>query len=167
MCPTFEKDKFRPTEFFQLANGTNLEHLNLSFFKQRQIQTIKICPAYLWDKFRPYKYVPHTASQQTYFIVSRSQSNPILGGGEQIWFGCKESPRVDAASQQTYFIFSGSPSNPVLGGGDQIGFKCKERPLGLMLLRSKLILLSPAPHPIQFQGEVTKYALDVKKDLWG
>ena len=84
------------------------------------------------------------------FIVSGSLFNPILGGGDQICFGCKESPRVDAASQQTYFIVSGSPSNPVLGGGDQICFECNERPLGLMLLRSKLILLSPAPHPIQF-----------------
>ena len=106
------------------------------------------------------------ASQQTYFIVSGSPSNPILGGGDQICFGCKESPRVDAASQQTYFIVSGSPSNPVLWGGDQICFECKERPLGLMLLRSKLILLSPAPHPIQFYREVTKYALGVKEKLW-
>ena len=37
--------------------------------------------------------------------------------------------------------------------------------LGFMLLRSKLISLSPAPHPIQCKGEVTKYALGVQKKL--
>ena len=37
--------------------------------------------------------------------------------------------------------------------------------LEFMLLRSKLILLSPAPHPIQYWGEVTKYALGVQKNF--
>ena len=33
-----------------------------------------------------------TASQQVYFIVSGSPSKPILGGGDQICFECKERP---------------------------------------------------------------------------
>ena len=37
---------------------------------------------------------------------------------------------------------------------------------GFMRLCSKLILLSLAPHPIQFYGEVTKYTLGVKEKLW-
>ena len=52
---------------------------------------------------------------------------------------------VEAASQQTYFIVSGSPCNTMLVGGDQNTILGILSPVGLMLLRSKLILLSPAP----------------------
>ena len=48
------------------------------------------------------------ASQQTYFIVSGSPSNIVLGGGKYYAWNIKTCG-VDAASQQTYFIVSSSP----------------------------------------------------------
>ena len=64
------------------------------------------------------------ASQQTYFIVSGSPSNIMLGGGNQnTVLGKIKSCGIDAALQQTYFIVSGSPSNTMLGGGVQVDQK--------------------------------------------
>ena len=78
------------------------------------------------------------ASQQTYFIVSGSLSNSMIEGGDQNIVLGMESP-----------VGSSSHPNTMLGGGDQNTRLGMCSPVGLMLLHSKLILLSPAPHPKQ------------------
>ena len=132
---------------------------------------------FIFEIFCQFRVVS-AASQQTLFIVSGSLSNAILGKVNQMLSRSYDSPGVSAASQQTLFIVSGFPSNPILGEVNQMlcwgrnspgvvccfaanSFYCLRLPIqsnprggnpnaswGLVLLRSKLFLLSPAPHPI-------------------
>ena len=77
-----------------------------------------------------------------YSMLERGEPNPMLG--------VIKARRVSAASQQTLFIVSALrlPIHPMLKGGNPKAMLWVMKVLMIMLLRSKLFLLSPAPHPI-------------------
>ena len=88
------------------------------------------------------------AANSFYCLRLPIQSN-LRGGDPNAMLGVIIVLGVSAALQQTLFIVSGSPSNAMLGRGDQNTILGMKSAVGLMLLRSKLFLLSLAPHPIQ------------------
>ena len=69
------------------------------------------------------------------------------------WSKIKERVEGWKSGKKMWFkritVCSGTPFNRMLEGGDKNTMLGMESTVGLMLLRSKLILLSPAPHPIQ------------------
>ena len=101
---------------------TNLEDLNLSFFRRYKFRLSEFDLLEKRDKFRASEFVSN------------------------------EKRKLNNIKQANYFYCLWLPINTMLGGGDQNNRLGMESPLGLMLLRSKLFLLSLAPHQYNVKG---------------
>ena len=86
----------------------------------------------------------------------------LEGGDPNVIVGVIKVLGVDAASQQTLFYCLRLPIYPMLGGGDPNALLGVKKSKGLMLLRSKLFLLSPAPNLSNARGGDPKAILGIK-----
>ena len=90
----------------------------------------------------------------------------LEGGDQNAMLGIMKVSEANAALQQTLFIVSGSPSNPTLGEVNQMLCWGRNSPGVSAASQQTLFIVSSSPSNPVLWG-VTKYAFNVKKDLWG